>query len=63
MMLSLIGSLIWIALWIFYGVAVATIDDESGPIVSIIFFAPACIAAPIVGKFYRLLSDYDKHNG
>ena len=57
-MLSLIGSLVWIAIWIYYGVVVATIDDESGPTLSIVYFVPACVVAPIVGK-YKFFSDFD----
>ncbi len=50
-MLSLIGSLIWIAIWIYYGVQMATIDDENGPILATAFFLPACFTLLIVGKF------------
>jgi hypothetical protein len=50
MMLSLIGSLVWIAFWLYFGAQVVLFDNENGPILSIIFFLPAFIATPIVGK-------------
>ena len=62
MMLSMIGSLIWIAVWIYFGVHVATLDDENGPIASLIFFIPACIVLVIVGKSYFVsVIDNAKH--
>ncbi len=52
MMLSLIGTLVWMALWIYYGAVLAIVDEENGPLAAIFFFIPACMAAPFVGKFY-----------
>ncbi len=66
MMLSLIGSLAWIAAWIYFGAQAATFDNENGTgvIVAIIFFLPAFIGTPIVGKlkFVSLCNHFLKYH-
>jgi len=62
MMLSLIGSLIFIAIWIYIGVHfVSNIGESIGHILSPIFYVPACVVLPIDGKFkFFFYFDYAK---
>ena len=56
MMLSLIGSLIFIAIWIYIGVHLIPIGHILSPIV----YVPACVVLPIDGKFKFFYFDYAK---